>query len=48
MLKKLVERHNLVLPEMLNKFLEDSDCSLDIALSSCLNAKNLLQNVHSF
>ena len=44
----LVERHNLVISEMLDKVLEDSQCDFDIALSWCVNAKNSLQNVHGF
>ena len=44
----LAERHNLVISEMLDKVLEDSQCDFDIALSWCVNAKNSLQNVHGF
>ena len=44
----LVERHNLVLSEMLNKVLEDTKCPFDIALQWCVNAKNSLHNVHGF
>ena len=44
----IIERHNLVVSEMLNKVIEENHCSLDIALAWCLNAKNTLQNVHGF
>ena len=33
---------------MLDKILEDQQLDLDIALSWCLNAKNLLANIHGF
>ena len=41
----LVERHNLVLSESLNKVLEVNRYFLDIALASWLNAKKSLHNV---
>ena len=44
----IVERHNLVLSEMLNKVLEEQHCNFEVALAWCLNAKNSLQNVHGF
>ena len=44
----LVERHNLVLSEMLDKVLTDSKCPFNVALSWCINAKNSLHNVHGF
>ena len=44
----LVERHKRVLAEMLDKIIDDSNCSLDIALSWSMNAKNSLANVHGF
>ena len=44
----LVEYHNLVLSETLNKVLEDTKCPFDIALQWCVNAKNSLHNVHGF
>ena len=44
----LVERHNLVLAEMLDKVLEDTKCNIEIALAWCINAKNSLSNVHGF
>ena len=37
---RIIEQHDLVLSEMLNKVLEENHCSLDIALAWCLNAKN--------
>ena len=36
----LVERHNLVLAEMLDKILDDTKCSLDVAVAWANNAKN--------
>ena len=44
----LVERHNLVISDMLDKVLDDTDCGLDIGLAWCINAKNSLQNIHGF
>ena len=44
----LVDCHNLVLSDMLDKVLEDSHCDFDVALTWCLIAKNSLQNVHGF
>ena len=44
----MVEHHNLVLPEMLNKILEDTKCPFDIALQWYVNAKNSLHNVQGF
>ena len=43
-----MERHNLILSEMLNKVLEDTKCPFDIALQWCVNAKNSLRNIHGF
>ena len=45
---RLVERHNLILSEMLDKTLEDHNTDLEVALSWCVNAKNSLANVHGF
>ena len=42
----IVEPYNLMLPEVLNKVLEENRCSLDIILAVCENAKNSLQNAH--
>ena len=44
----IVERHNLVISEMLEKVLAESKCDFDAALSWCLTAKNSLQNVNGF
>ena len=44
----LVERHNLVLANMLDKVIDETGCSLEIALAWCLNAKNSLYNVEGF
>ena len=44
----LVERYNLVLSEMLEKIIHDTECALPIALQWAVNAKNSLQTVHGF
>ena len=44
----LVERHNLIISEMLVKVLEDTKCNFVIALAWCVNAKKSLQNCHGF
>ena len=44
----LVERHNLVISEMLDKILEENNIDFKLALAWCLNAKNSLSNVHGF
>ena len=44
----LVEQHNFIIIKMMDKTLEESQFSLDLALSWCLNAKNPLTNVHGF
>ena len=43
-----IERHNLVLAEMTQKVIADTNCSFDVALAWALNAKNSLANVHGF
>ena len=44
----LVERRNLVLSEMLDKIIDETDCGVSLAVSWCVNAKNSLHNVHGF
>ena len=44
----LVERHNFIIADMMGKTLEESQFSLDLVLSWCLNAKNSLANVYGF
>ena len=44
----LVERHNLILSEMLDKVLEETKCEFDLALAWRINAKNSLANIHGF
>ena len=44
----LVERHNAVIGEAVNKILEETNCSLDVALCWAVNAKNSLQNIYGF
>ena len=41
----LVERHNMIIANMLDKILENQQLDLDIALSWCLNTKNALANI---
>ena len=46
-----VERHNLIINEMLDKVLEDGSCDFKVALAWCVNSVNAeksLQNVHGF
>ena len=45
---KLVEKQNMIIANMPDKLLEEKYLDLDISLSWCLNAKNLLANVHGF
>ena len=44
----LIERHNLILSNMLDKVLLDVGCNLDIAVAWCCNAKNSLHNIQGF
>ena len=44
----LVERHNGVRNDMLQKVIKDTDCTIDIALNWSLAAKNCLLNVFGF
>lgn len=44
----VVERHNGVLAETLNKMMEESDGDIHLALAWAINAKNSLANVHGF
>ena len=44
----LVERHNLVLSERLDKIIDETDCDISLAVYWCVNAKNSLHNVHGF
>ena len=44
----LVEQQNFIIIKMMDRTLEESQFSLDLALSWCLNAKNPLTNVHGF
>ena len=44
----LVEQHNFIIIKMMDKTLEEPQFSLDLALSSCLNAKNPLTWVFTF
>ena len=42
----LVERHNLILSDMLDKILEENNCDLELAVLWSVNAKNSLTNIH--
>ena len=44
----LVERHNAVLENMLNKVLDETKCDYDTGLAWCFHAKNSLLNVDGF
>ena len=44
----LIECHNLILLEMLDKFLENQNINFQLALAWCTNTKNSLANVHGF
>ena len=44
----IVERHNLTLSNMLDKVLNETNCSFNTALYWCINAKNSLYNSHGF
>ena len=44
----LVERHNLVIAEMMDKVIADSNNDFDLSLAWCLSAKNSLLNVNGF
>ena len=44
----LLERHTIIIVNMLDKILEDQQQDLDIALPWCLNTKNLLASIHGF
>ena len=44
----IVERHNLIISEMLDKVLEDTKCDFETALAWCTNANNSLANIHGF
>ena len=44
----LVEQQNLVLSEMLDKIVNETDCDISLAVSWCVNAKNSSHNVHRF
>ena len=42
----LIERHNFILSEMLDKTLEDNRIDLELALAWCINVKNSLATIH--
>ena len=45
----LLERHNLIIADMIDKVLEESKhLDMDLTLAWCLNAKNSQANVHGF
>ena len=44
----ICERHNAVIGHMVDKMIDDSNCSLEIALAWSINAKNSLHNVYGF
>ena len=44
----LNERHNAILGEMVLKTMEDTQCSLEVAVPWAVSAKNALANIHGF
>ena len=44
----LVEPHNAIMGEGVSKVVEDTRCSLEVALAWAVSAKNALQNLHGF
>ena len=44
----LVERHNAIMGDMIEKTMVDTKCSLELALMWCVTAHNTLTNVHGF
>ena len=44
----LVERHNFILGDMLDRILEESTNNIDITVAWAINAKNPLTNIHGF
>ena len=44
----LCERYNAVIGEMVDKILEEVDCSMSVAVAWATSAKNSLQNIHGF
>ena len=44
----ITERHNAILENMLNKITEEVNCSLEVALSWALSAKNSQQNHYGY
>ena len=44
----IVEKHNGVIGNMMEKVLSDVGCSLEIALAWCLSAKNVLLNAYGY
>ena len=44
----LIEKHNGIIRESVEKVMEDISCSLDVALAWAISAKNALQNVYVF
>ena len=44
----LCERHNGVVVEIVEKLLDDTNCSVNCAVAWAVNAKNTLTNVHGF
>ena len=44
----MVERHNGIIGEVVNKVIEENKCSIEVALSWAINAKNSLHNIFGF
>ena len=44
----MIERHNAIIGEGVDKIMEEVDCSIEVALCWAISAKNSLQNVFGF
>ena len=44
----ITERHNAIISNMVDRILEDVNCSIEVALAWVLNAKNSLKNVFGY
>ncbi len=44
----ITERHNALIGSMLDKIIEEQNCSLELALAWAVNAKNSLSNVYGY
>ena len=47
-ISRICERHSLVLCEMLERIMEEVDCSLSVSIAWATSSKNSIQSVHGF